>query len=118
LGAQPWAVVDALYRRASACVIASRYEGFGQPAVEAKVRGAPTIATTGSALEEVVSGAGMLFAPGDVDACSDAIGQVLGDDELRATLARDARARAAEFTWPLCAEAHAHAYARAAAGGS
>jgi glycosyltransferase involved in cell wall biosynthesis len=118
LGAQPWALVDALYRRAAACVIASRYEGFGLPAVEAMVRGAPTIATTGSALEEVVSGAGMLFAPGDVDACSDAIGRVLDDTDLRARLARDARVRASEFTWPRCAEAHAHAYARAIASGS
>jgi glycosyltransferase involved in cell wall biosynthesis len=118
LGAQPWSTVDALYRRASACVIASRYEGFGLPAVEAMVRGAPTIATTGSALEEVVSGAGMLFAPGDIEACSNAIGRVLDDNELRARLAHDARARASEFTWPSCAEAHAHAYARAAAGAS
>ena len=118
LGAQPWTLVDALYRRASACVIASRYEGFGLPAVEAMVRGAPTVATTGSALEEVVSGAGMLFAPGDVDACSDAIGRLLDDDHLRTRLARDARVRASEFTWRHCAEAHAHAYARAAAGDS
>jgi glycosyltransferase involved in cell wall biosynthesis len=118
LGGQPWTLVDALYRRAAACVIASRYEGFGLPAVEAMVRGSPTIATTGSALEEVVSGAGMLFAPGDVDGCSDAIGRVLDDDDLRARLASDARARATEFTWPRCAEAHAHAYARALSSGS
>jgi glycosyltransferase involved in cell wall biosynthesis len=118
MGAQPWSVIDALYRRASACVIASRYEGFGLPAVEAMVRGVATIATTGSALEEVVSGAGLLFPPGDVDACSEAIARVLDDDDLRTTLTRVARARASDFTWPQCAEAHAHAYARAAAGDS
>ena len=41
LGPQPWRVVDALYRRAACCCIASRYEGFGLPALEALARGAP-----------------------------------------------------------------------------
>ena len=62
-GAQPWAVVDALYRRADAFCVASLYEGFGLPALEAMARGAPTITTTGSAMEEFVRDAGVLFAP-------------------------------------------------------
>ncbi len=115
LGATPWRVVDALYRRAAACVIASRYEGFGLPAIEAMTRGAPTITTTGSALEEMAEGAGLLFAPGDVDACADAIRQVLEDSALGESLARRGRARAAELTWERSARAHADAYARALA---
>jgi glycosyltransferase involved in cell wall biosynthesis len=115
LGATQWQVIDALYRGAAACVIASRYEGFGLPAIEAMVRGVPTITTTGSALEEVAEGAGLLFPPGDVDACADAIRQVLDDDALRASLSRRGRDRAAELTWERCAHAHADAYARALA---
>ena len=76
-------VLDALYRRADAFCLASLYEGFGLPAVEAMARGVPTIATTGSALEEVVQGAGALFAPGDVDACAEQIERVLDDARLR-----------------------------------
>src|SRR4051794_39406877 len=41
LGEQPWPIVDALVRRSTACCIASRYEGFGLPALEAIARGAP-----------------------------------------------------------------------------
>src|SRR5262249_13017657 len=67
LGAQPWSVVDALYRRADVFCVASLYEGFGLPALEAMARGAPTVTTTGSSMEEFVRGAGLLFAPGDVD---------------------------------------------------
>ncbi|HYL50985.1 MAG TPA: glycosyltransferase family 1 protein [Acidimicrobiia bacterium] len=113
LGEQPWRVVDALYRRAEAFCVASLYEGFGLPALEAMARGVPTIVTTGSAMEEFVHGAGMLFAPGDVDACVQAIDRVLNDERYRDELRRASRARAAELTWDRSAEAHARAYARA-----
>ena len=113
LGEQPWPTVDALLRRANACCIASRYEGFGLPALEAIVRGTPLAAASGSSVEEVVAGAALLFPPGDVDACADALERLLDDDALRAHLAERGRARTGEFTWQRCAETHAAAYARA-----
>lgn len=115
LGRQPWNVVDALYRRASAFCCASLYEGFGLPALEAMARGAPTISTTGSSMEEFVRDAGLLFEPRDVGACGALIEQVLDDAALAADLARRGRARAAEMTWQKCAEGHADAYERALA---
>jgi glycosyltransferase involved in cell wall biosynthesis len=113
LGGTPWPTVDALIRRADAFCITSRYEGFGLPALEAIVRGAPLAAASGSSVEEVVGDAALLFAPGDVDGCAAALERVLGDAVLRADLAARGQARAAELTWQRCAEAHAHAYARA-----
>ena len=113
IGAQPWSALDALYRRADAFCLASLYEGFGLPVVEALARGVPTIATTGSALEEVVRGAGALFAPGDADGCAQQIESLLDDAALRADLKRAGFARAAELNWVRAAEGHAHAYARA-----
>jgi glycosyltransferase involved in cell wall biosynthesis len=112
-GALPWATLDALYRRATVFVSASRYEGFGLPAVEAMSRGIPTIVTRNSALEEVVHDAGLLFAPGDTEACANAIERVLDDEVLRADLARRGQQRAAEMTWARSAAAHVQAYARA-----
>ena len=93
LGEQPWPIVDALIRRSAACCIASRYEGFGLPALEAIARGAPLAVAEGSALEEVVGDAALLFPAGDVEACTDALERLLHDDDLRA-LARGAGPRA------------------------
>jgi glycosyltransferase involved in cell wall biosynthesis len=113
LGVQPWSAVDALLRRAAACCIASRYEGFGLPALEALARGAPLAVAEGSALEEVVGNAALLFGAGDVEACTDALRRLLSDEELRAELSRLGQARAAELTWAQSAVAHVAAYERA-----
>jgi glycosyltransferase involved in cell wall biosynthesis len=118
VGAQPWSVLDALYRRADAFCLASRYEGFGLPAVEAMARGVPTVVTTGSALEEVVEGAGGLFAPGDADGCAQQIARLLDDRELRTELGRAGIARAADLNWDRCAEGHVRVYARSLARAS
>ena len=115
LGTQPWSVVDALLRRASACCIASRYEGFGLPALEALARGAPVAVAEGSALEEVVEHAALLFAAGDVEGCTEALERLLTDDALREELGRRGPERAAELTWVHSAEAHVAAYERAVA---
>jgi len=115
LGGQPWRVVDALYRRAAAFCVASLYEGFGLPALEAMARGAPTITTTGSSMEEFVRDAGLLFQPGDEEACSDAITTVLEDPDERESIRARSRARSAELTWERSAEAHARAYEHAVA---
>jgi glycosyltransferase involved in cell wall biosynthesis len=115
IGAQPWSVLDALYRQADVFCLASLYEGFGLPVVEALARGVPTVATTGSALEEVVQGAGALFAPGDVDACAAQLGRMHDDPEFRIELGRAGVARAAELNWSRSAEGHSRAYARALA---
>jgi glycosyltransferase involved in cell wall biosynthesis len=113
LGAQPWHTLDALYRRAAVCCLPSRYEGLGLPALEALDRGAPVVTTTGSALEEVVGGAALLFAPGDVDTCAAAIERILDDAELRDALRRRGPQQAAAYRWNDTAADYVQAYTRA-----
>jgi glycosyltransferase involved in cell wall biosynthesis len=110
LGPQPWRIVDALYRRAACCCVASRYEGFGLPALEGLAFGAPVVAADGSALTEVVADAGIVFPAGDVDALTRAIERVLGDDALRAELRRRGPERAGMLTWEASALAHVDAF--------
>jgi glycosyltransferase involved in cell wall biosynthesis len=104
---------DALYRRAVAYAMPSRYEGFGMPVLEAMANGCPVIAADTTSLPEVVGSAGLLLRPDDVDAWSDAIARLLADPEERARLAGAGRERAATFTWAASAADHLRAYADA-----
>ncbi|HET9730466.1 MAG TPA: glycosyltransferase family 1 protein [Acidimicrobiia bacterium] len=113
LGTQPWSVVDALYRRAAVCCIASLYEGFGLPALEAMVRGTATIAASGSATEEVMHDGGLVFDRSNPDACAAAIERVLDDDELRLRLRAAGPLRASDLTWERTIAEHLHAYEQA-----
>lgn len=113
LGPLPWATVDALYRRAAVTCVASAYEGFGLPALEALARGCPLVVADAGALVELAGDAAIAVPAGDVGALGDAITRVLDDGALRADLAARGPARAAGFTWERSAQGHAAAYAAA-----
>jgi len=114
LGAVDSNTLDALYRRASAFALASRYEGFGMPALEAMAYGTPVVVSDTASLPEVVGGAGLLVPTGDVDAWADAIASVVSDEERGRRLGDAGRARAGGFTWERSAVAHLEAYTAAA----
>ncbi len=89
--------------RADAVVVASRYEGFGLPALEAMALGVPVVGYANSSVIEVVGDAGVLVSDGDVNALGAALVDVLSSAERRATLSRRGRLRAAPFTWATTA---------------
>jgi glycosyltransferase involved in cell wall biosynthesis len=74
-------------------VLTSRHEGFGVPVMESMMLGVPVIANGAGALPEVVGDGGLLVDATDPFAVADAVSRVLGDAELRGTLARAARRR-------------------------
>jgi glycosyltransferase involved in cell wall biosynthesis len=113
LGPVRWEILDSLYRRARACCLPSTYEGFGLPAAEALARGCPVVASGGGAMAEIVGDAGILCPAGDVEAFSDALGQIIDDDDLHADLARRGPLRAAQFSWSSSAARHAEVYREA-----
>ena len=101
----------ALYRRASALVFPSLYEGFGLPPVEAMACGCPVATSNAGSLPEVVGDAAVLFDPHEHESIAAGITEALDRaDELT----RLGLARAAGFTWEATARAHDRVYEAAA----
>jgi glycosyltransferase involved in cell wall biosynthesis len=104
----------ALYRRATALVYPSLYEGFGLPLIEAMASGTPVLASHAASLPEVLGNAGVLLDPLDVAGWRDAIVQVANDEGVRSRLRTAGVARAAEFTWERTARITLGVYRRVA----
>jgi glycosyltransferase involved in cell wall biosynthesis len=93
-----------LYRRASAVVFPSTYEGFGQPVLEALACACPVACSELPPLREVAGDAAVYFDPRDPVSIAEA---------TRAAIARGGAsgpARAALFTWDECARRHDAVY--------
>jgi glycosyltransferase involved in cell wall biosynthesis len=113
----PWisdADLEGLYALAACFALASRYEGFGLPVLEAMARGVPVVCSDRGALPEVAGDAALVVDPDDHEALTAALSGVLGDSALAADLAKRGRARAARFNWLRTAELTLTAYERAA----
>ncbi len=103
LGVVDRATLELLYKRASAVVVPSLYEGFGLPVLEAMSRGQVVVAARTSSLPEV-GGDAMLYVddPRDPAALAQAVDTAIHDAAKRAALVSKARARAHMFTWDRC----------------
>jgi alpha-1,3-rhamnosyl/mannosyltransferase len=93
-----------LIKGAALVVVPSLYEGFCLPMVEAMACGAPVIAANTSCLPEVSGGVLKYFNPHSIDDMATCMEQALEDGELRKSLAREGKKRAAFFDWRRCAE--------------
>jgi glycosyltransferase involved in cell wall biosynthesis len=86
------AALKTLYETCTACVSASRHEGFGIPLVEAMGFGTPVFGLDASAVRETVGGAGCLVPSTVPEAWASAWHGVLSDPaRLEAQLAAQAR---------------------------
>jgi glycosyltransferase involved in cell wall biosynthesis len=100
--------VASLYRRASALVFPSLYEGFGQPPLEAMACGCPVACSDAAALPEIVGDAARLFDPYDASAIAGAVRDVLADPE---PWQARGLAQAARYSWDATARATEAVYA-------
>lgn len=110
LGRVDDAVLAGLYRDAKLLCMPSLGEGFGLPVLEAMAAGLPVVASDLPAIREVAGDAAVLVAPGDAEALASAISDVIGEQQLSATLRQNGRKRASAFTWDATAEATVRAY--------
>jgi len=109
LGRVPHDELVDLYRRASALVFPSRYEGFGQPVLEALACACPVACSDLPPLREVAGDAAVYFDPDDPESIA------AGVREAIARGGASGPARAAQFSWDETARRHDAVYRELAA---
>ncbi|MCC6455670.1 MAG: glycosyltransferase [Caldilineaceae bacterium] len=90
--------MPAFYRNLDAFVLPSRTlptwkEQFGRVLIEAMSCAVPVVGSMSGEIPNVLGGAGLLFAEGDVDALAGHLQRLLADPTMRATVGQAGRAR-------------------------
>ena len=90
----------AFYRWSDAYVSLSEHEGFCVPLVEAMAADVPIVAYSAGAVPETLGGAGILFAPKDLEVAAELLGSVVYDHQVRARVLEGQRRRLQDFSPP------------------
>lgn len=91
--------IQVVYRRATALVFPSLYEGWGLPIVEAFAAELPVACSNVTSLPELVGDAAIVFDPLDPDQIAVAIERLWVDGDCRAQLVKRGRLRLSQFDW-------------------
>jgi glycosyltransferase involved in cell wall biosynthesis len=105
-----------LYQNCVAYVFPSLSEGFGLPALEAIVSGAPVASSNATCLPEVYGDAAHYFDPLNVEDMAAKVGDIIDDPKLRAELIAKGKKQAAKYSWRRMAEQTLAVYNRALDG--
>ncbi|HMF94017.1 MAG TPA: glycosyltransferase [Vicinamibacterales bacterium] len=85
------------YRHAAVYVSLSEHEGFCVPLIEAMAADVPVLAYAAAAVPDTLGGAGVQFAPKDLELAAELLGTLAFDDEVRAQVIAGQRRRLADF---------------------
>ena len=88
-----------LLNECQALIIASLWEGFGLPALEAMACGTPVIASDRGALPEVIGKYGYFVNPFNVQSIASAMNEVVNDKKCFAKALKEGPLRAESFNW-------------------
>jgi len=85
------------YQHAAVYISLSEHEGFCVPLVEAMAADVPVLAYAAAAVPDTLGGAGVQFAPKDLEFAAELLGSLAFDDDLRAAVIAGQRRRLADF---------------------
>ncbi len=97
-GPVPDQELAAYYRNAHAYVSLSEHEGFCVPLIEAMAMDVPVLAYGAAAVPETLGGAGVSFAPKDLELAAEWLGALVYDEPLRRQVIAGQRRRLAAFS--------------------
>lgn len=93
-----------LYEQCQAYVFPSLSEGFGLPAVEAMLHGAPLVSSNATCLPEIYGEAALYFDPLDVPDMAAKIATMLDDQPSRELAIAKGHTQAARYSWRRMAQ--------------
>lgn len=96
-GAVSEADLAAYYRSARVYVSLSEHEGFCVPLVEAMAADVPVLAYASTAVPDTLAGAGVQFAPKDLEYAAELLGLMAFDEDVRAAIVAGQRQRLLDF---------------------
>jgi len=97
-GPVPDEELAAYYRHAHAYVSLSEHEGFCVPLVEAMAMDVPVLAYGAAAVPETLGGAGVTFAPKDLEFAAELLGGLIYDEPFRQGVIAGQRRRLQDFS--------------------
>ena len=100
-GPVPDVELAAYYRNAHAYVSLSEHEGFCAPLVEAMSMDVPVLAYAEAAVPETLGGAGVTFAPKDLEYTAELLGALIYDEPVREAVLAGQRRRLEDFGWEM-----------------
>ena len=118
LGPLAPAALNVWFAQAAIFVAPSRYEPFGLAALEAALAGCALVLGDVPTLRELWTGAAMFVPPDDRAQLAYVLGSLIEDDDLRTSLGRLAKERAATFSAARTTAAYRNAYAEVIASRS
>jgi glycosyltransferase involved in cell wall biosynthesis len=86
------------YRTADVYLSLSEHEGFCVPLVEAMAADVPVLAYASTAVPDTLAGAGVVFAPKDLEFAAELLGELAYNDDLRSRVIAGQRRRLADFS--------------------
>ena len=96
-GSVPDAELATYYRMASVYISMSEHEGFCVPLLEAMAADVPVLAYAAAAVPDTLGGAGVQFAPKDLEHAAELLGELAYNETLRAQVIARQRRRLADF---------------------